>query len=363
MKESLVYFKDVVKSYDGTTIVVRKLNLSINEGEFVTLLGPSGSGKTTCLMMLAGFESVTEGDIFIDGKTINRIPPNKRNLGMVFQDYALFPHMTVGENLAFPLEVRKKSKNEIKEAIQNALSIVSLTGFENRRISQLSGGQKQRVAVSRALIFNPKIILMDEPLGALDKNLREELQIELKHLHESLGSTFIYVTHDQGEALTMSDRIAVFSDGVIQQYATPQDLWESPQNSFVASFIGENNQLPATVESVRNGICIARLSSNGALVKAKAVKVSKKGQKTLLSVRPECIEVDMKRSTKDSSRVKGKIKEIIYMGDHRKMRLDVEGNDKFIIRVSRKQIHRQLNVGDAVFVGWQAADCNALDAA
>ena len=362
MAKSFVSFKGVKKSYDGRTLVIRNLNLDIAKGEFVTLLGPSGSGKTTCLMMLAGFESVTEGEILIAGNPISNIPPNKRNLGMVFQDYALFPHMTVGENLSFPLEIRKKSKTEIAEAIESALTKVSLQGYENRRISQLSGGQKQRVAVSRALIFNPEIILMDEPLGALDKNLREEMQIELKHLHASLGSTFIYVTHDQGEALTMSNRIAVFNDGEIQQYATPHDLWEKPQNSFVASFIGENNQLPATVESIKNGQCSVRLLKNGTRVKATPVKVAKAGEKTLLSIRPECIRVDIKKDGTDLSQVQGRIKEIIYMGDHQRIRLDVEGNDKFIIKISSKAVQRRFKVNESIYLGWNAADCHALDA-
>lgn len=363
MEQDCVCFKGVKKSYDGRSLVIRNLNLDIAQGEFVTLLGPSGSGKTTCLMMLAGFESVTEGEILIKGKPINNIPPNKRNLGMVFQDYALFPHMTVSENLSFPLEIRKKSSTEIAAAIDKALARVSLQGYENRRISQLSGGQKQRVAVSRALIFNPEIVLMDEPLGALDKTLREELQIELKHLHESLGSTFIYVTHDQSEALTMSNRIAVFNDGKIQQYATPQDLWEKPQNSFVASFIGENNQLPATVESVKNGKCIVRLTKNGTRVNATAVAVAKAGEPTLLSIRPECILVDAAQNTPALSRVQGQVKEIIYMGDHQRIRLDVEGNDKFIIKISNKAIQRQFKVDESIYLGWNAADCHALDAA
>ena len=207
-KEHFVRFEKVDKSYDGKVLVVKGLDLDIAEGEFITMLGPSGSGKTTCLMMLAGFETATNGKIYLDDNEISNIPPHKRGIGMVFQNYALFPHMTVYENLAFPLRVRKIPKDETNKKIDKALSMVSLRGFESRMPMQLSGGQQQRVAVARALVFDPQVVLMDEPLGALDKNLRESMQYEIKHIHESIGVTVVYVTHDQGEALTMSNRIA-----------------------------------------------------------------------------------------------------------------------------------------------------------
>ena len=207
------------------------------------MLGPSGSGKTTCLMMLAGFEPTTNGTIYLKDKPINNVPPHKRGIGMVFQNYALFPHMTVAENLAFPLEVRKMDKSEREAKVNRALDMVQLGEFGNRRPMQLSGGQQQRVAVARSLVFDPDLVLMDEPLGALDKNLREQMQYEIKHLHEELGLTVVYVTHDQTEALTMSNRIAVFDDGVVQQCASPENLYEKPENAFVANFIGENNRL------------------------------------------------------------------------------------------------------------------------
>ena len=229
-----VRFKEVQKSYDGETLVVKNLNLDIPRGEFVTMLGPSGSGKTTCLMMLAGFEPATHGEIYLGDRPINAVPPHKRGIGMVFQNYALFPHMTVNENLAFPLEVRRMSKSEIASRVKRALDMVQLGAFGERRPAQLSGGQQQRVAVARALVFDPDLVLMDEPLGALDKQLREQMQYEIKHIHESLGVTVVYVTHDQAEALTMSNRIAVFDDGVIQQLASPSDLYERPENAFVA---------------------------------------------------------------------------------------------------------------------------------
>ena len=248
-----VKFDKVDKSYDGKVLVVKDLKLDIAEGEFITMLGPSGSGKTTCLMMLAGFETPTNGEIYLDGNAISSIPPHKRGIGMVFQNYALFPHMTVYENLAFPLRVRKIPKDEADKKIDKALSMVSLQGFAQRMPGQLSGGQQQRVAVARSLVFDPQLVLMDEPLGALDKNLRESMQYEIKHIHESIGVTVVYVTHDQSEALTMSNRIAVFNDGKVQQLSSPDELYEKPVNSFVAEFIGENNTFAGEVSDISGG--------------------------------------------------------------------------------------------------------------
>ena len=256
-----VKFDKVDKSYDGKVLVVKDLNLNISEGEFITMLGPSGSGKTTCLMMLAGFETPTNGEIYLDSNPISNIPPHKRGIGMVFQNYALFPHMTVYENLAFPLRVRKVQKDEIDKKVDKALSMVSLSGFESRMPAQLSGGQQQRVAVARALVFDPAVVLMDEPLGALDKNLRESMQYEIKHIHENIGVTVVYVTHDQGEALTMSNRIAVFNDGKVQQLSSPDKLYEEPVNSFVAEFIGENNTFGGEVTDISKDVCKVKLQN------------------------------------------------------------------------------------------------------
>ena len=227
-KNAFVEFERVQKSYDGETLVVKDLNLTLSQGEFLTMLGPSGSGKTTCLMMLAGFETATHGDIRLDGVSINNIPPHKRGIGMVFQNYALFPHMTVAENLSFPLEVRKIGKSDREQKIMRALGMVQMQDFASRRPTQLSGGQQQRIALARALVFEPELVLMDEPLGALDKQLRETLQFEITRLAHELGITTVYVTHDQTEALTMSDRVAVFDDGRIQQLDSPDKLYEEP---------------------------------------------------------------------------------------------------------------------------------------
>lgn len=361
-KDILVSFARVKKSFDGENLVVKNLNLDIKTGEFVTLLGPSGSGKTTCLMMLAGFESVTSGEIKIDDQSIQDIPPNKRNIGMVFQDYALFPHMTVSENLSFPLEIRKLSKKEIKQKVGDALQMVSLAEYEGRKIGQLSGGQKQRIAVARALIFRPKIILMDEPLGALDKNLREEMQFELMHLHDSLGITFIYVTHDQSEAITMSDRIAVFDDGEIQQYDTPTNVWEKPQNSFVAFFIGENNSLPGKVKKIDKNIGSIALET-GEVIQAQAVNVAKSGESCSVAIRPERILIGdeaTKAKGPNYSHIKGKILEIIYMGDHTRIRMLVAASQSFIIKLANSKKHGSYKLGENIPLAWKNEDGRAL---
>ncbi|WP_201325801.1 ABC transporter ATP-binding protein, partial [Burkholderia sp. E168m23] len=245
-----ISFVGVSKSYDGRHAVVDGLDLDIARGEFVSLLGPSGSGKTTTLMMLAGFETPTDGTILLDGHRLDDKPPHQRDIGMVFQNYALFPHLTIAENVAFPLSVRKTAREERKQRVQRALDMVELSHLASRRPAQLSGGQQQRVALARALVFEPRVVLMDEPLGALDKRLRETMQYEIMRLHRDLSLTIVYVTHDQNEALTMSNRVAVFSDGRIQQAATPTELYENAQNAFVANFVGENNGLAGRISAL-----------------------------------------------------------------------------------------------------------------
>jgi putative spermidine/putrescine transport system ATP-binding protein len=357
--EYLVRFEKVQKSYDGETLVVKNLNLDIAKGEFLTMLGPSGSGKTTCLMMLAGFEPATHGEIYLNEKPINNVPPHRRGVGMVFQNYALFPHMTVGENLAFPLNVRKMSKSETEERTKRALDMVQLGSFGDRRPMQLSGGQQQRVAVARALVFDPELVLMDEPLGALDKQLREQMQFEIKHIHDNLGVTVVYVTHDQSEALTMSNRIAVFNDGVIQQLAPPDELYERPLNAFVAQFIGENNMLHGTVKSMNGDSCEVTLGS-GDVVNALKVNVSGVGERTTLSLRPERVEVDPDPG-KYPNEFEGKVQELIYLGDHIRTRASVSGHDDFVVKVANSSKHASLKEGATVKFGWTMEDCRALD--
>jgi putative spermidine/putrescine transport system ATP-binding protein len=360
VSDVLVSFRDVEKSYDGERLVVKKLNLDVARGEFLTLLGPSGSGKTTCLMMLAGFESVTEGEIFLEGRRINDVPPYRRGIGIVFQNYALFPHMTVSENVAFPLAARKVPRSEIATRVARALDIVQLGGLGARRPAQLSGGQQQRVAVARALVFEPRLVLMDEPLGALDRQLREQMQYEIKHIHDRLGVTVVYVTHDQGEALTMSDRIAVFDDGVVQQLASPAVLYEQPANAFVARFIGENNRLVGTVSAVDGEHCTVRLAS-GDTVEALAVNIGGAGSTTTLSLRPERIQLAPERGS-CRNRFDARIEELIYLGDHIRVRLAVCGRDDFIVKMPNVRPRADLEVGKVIAVGWQSEDCRALDA-
>ncbi|MDE2790342.1 MAG: ABC transporter ATP-binding protein [Paracoccaceae bacterium] len=353
-----VIFDGVQKSYDGETLVVRDLNLDIGRGEFLTLLGPSGSGKTTCLMMLAGFETATHGEIRLGGKPINNIPPHRRGIGMVFQNYALFPHLTVGENLSFPLEVRDMPKAVREEKVRRALDMVQMGGFASRRPAQLSGGQQQRIALARALVFEPELVLMDEPLGALDKQLREHMQLEIKHLHERLGVTVVYVTHDQSEALTMSDRIAVFNDGVIQQLSLPDDLYERPENAFVAQFIGENNRLLGTVEGIDGNHALVILD-DGSKKRALAVNCGDGGSRTTLSIRPE--RVALGGDGNEANVTEGDVLELIYLGDHVRCRMNVHGNDEFVLKLPNTSGHARLTVGETVKVSWAVEDCRALD--
>jgi putative spermidine/putrescine transport system ATP-binding protein len=359
--ESFVSFEQVQKSYDGETLVVKDLNLAIKKGEFLTMLGPSGSGKTTCLMMLAGFETATHGEIRLAGRPINNIPPNKRGIGMVFQNYALFPHMTIGENLAFPLQVRKMDKATIDAKVKRALDMVQMGAFSGRRPAQLSGGQQQRIALARALVFEPELVLMDEPLGALDKQLREHMQFEIKHLHQRLGVTVVYVTHDQSEALTMSDRVAVFNDGRIQQLAAPEDLYERPTNSFVAQFIGENNTLAGSVENIDSERCTVRLG-DGSVIDALPVNVTKPGDRTLVSIRPERVEFRADRMPAHTHKLEAEVIEFIYMGDSYRTRLNVAGNNNFIMKCRNAIDQRRLSPGEKVVIGWHVADCRALEA-
>jgi putative spermidine/putrescine transport system ATP-binding protein len=356
--EAYVQFRDVQKSYDGETLVVKNLNLEVARGEFLTLLGPSGSGKTTCLMMLAGFEAATHGHIVLDGRPIDNVPPYRREIGMVFQNYALFPHMTVNENLAFPLEVRGIARAEIEQRVRAVLDMVQLGAFGHRRPAQLSGGQQQRVAVARALVFEPKLVLMDEPLGALDKQLREQMQYEIKHLHEHLGVTVVYVTHDQSEALTMSNRIAVFNDGVIQQLATPEDLYERPQNAFVAQFIGENNRLSGKVAGVSGQTCVVEVE--GGAVHALTVGVDRVGSRSILSLRPERVLIDPAPAS-CPNRFEARVRELIYHGDHTRLRVRACGCEDFIIKLPNAGDRAHLEVGASITIGWRVEDCRALN--
>ncbi len=354
-----VQFRNVQKSYDGETLIVKNLNVNIRRGEFLTLLGPSGSGKTTSLMMLAGFETATSGEITLGGKLLNNQPPHKRDIGMVFQNYALFPHMTVAENVAFPLFVRRLSKADVKEKVQEALSMIKMESFGHRYPAQLSGGQQQRVALARALVFEPKLVLMDEPLGALDKQLREHMQMEIKQLHEKFGLTIVYVTHDQSEALTMSDRVAVFHKGEIQQIDSPKVLYEEPSNAFVAQFIGENNRLFGHVESIDGQHCKVRMP-DGQQLSAQAINVSAPGEQTTLSIRPERILLGAAAQQCDNV-AQGQVRDFIYLGDHIRVCMNMCGSSDFIVKMPVSQFDTSIKMGDVLSVGWQSQHARALD--
>ena len=325
------------KTYDGENLVVKQLDLDIYRGEFLTLLGPSGSGKTTCLMMLAGFEFPTSGEIRLDGKLLNRVPPHKRDIGMVFQNYALFPHMTVAQNVGYPLQVRGIGGEARKRQVAEALQMVRMEAFGERFPAQLSGGQQQRIALARALVFKPQLVLMDEPLGALDKQLREHMQLELKALHRQLGVTFVYVTHDQGEALTMSDRVAVFDQGIIQQLDPVGSLYETPRNAFVASFIGDSNRLQGRIgpneASQAAGHCTLQLPDGHVLRGVRVADAATAGQPATASIRPERMRLAEAAQTSTGNVLRGQAAGIIYFGDHVRLQCDIAGQPQCFVKV------------------------------
>ncbi|WP_261843903.1 ABC transporter ATP-binding protein [Aliamphritea ceti] len=348
--DQYVRFVNVKKSYDQQNLVVKNFNLDIKKGEFVTLLGPSGSGKTTCLMMLAGFEDVTSGDILIDGNPVNDIAPYHRNIGMVFQTYALFPHMTISENLAYPLKVRKITASEVDRRVKEALALVELADFGKRYPGQLSGGQKQRVALARSLIFEPSIVLMDEPLGALDKNLREQMQFEIKRLHEDLGFTAIYVTHDQTEALTMSDRIAVFDDGIVKQCAAPDVLYEQPSCAFVADFIGENNHIPGTVTRVDTGEAEIRLA-DGTLTTTQNPNCPNVGEDCVVTIRPENLFI-AKEGQLLANSVEANFITRLYVGDSIRYFFRLSDGSEIMVKTLNDQDAPHIAAGSTVQLTW-----------
>ncbi|HHH39311.1 MAG TPA: ABC transporter ATP-binding protein [Sedimenticola sp.] len=354
-----VRFIDVKKSYDQKHLVVKNFNLDIRKGEFVTLLGPSGSGKTTCLMMLAGFEDVTSGSILVDGHSVVEVAPYNRNIGMVFQHYALFPHMTIGENLAYPLQVRRIARKEIGRRVRETLELVELGAFEKRYPGQLSGGQQQRVALARALIFEPSIVLMDEPLGALDKNLREQMQFEIKRLHESIGFTAIYVTHDQTEALTMSDRIAVFDDGVVQQCATPEVLYERPANAFVADFIGENNHIDGTVRGLGDGLARVELC-DGTRVEALDINAPAVGEPCRVSIRPENFFIDRPDPQRPNA-LSAQFVLNLYIGDSIHYYFKLDDGTEIMVKVLNDHESPKLAAGERAELSWATDRGLALD--
>jgi len=346
----------------GDVKAVDNISLSIQKGEFLTLLGPSGSGKTTTLNMIAGFEIPSRGEILLENEDITTVAPNNRGIGMVFQNYALFPHMTVSNNIAFPLKMRKMPGGEIRQSIRDALELVKLPGFEGRYPHQLSGGQQQRIALARALVFKPKILLMDEPLGALDKKLRDHMRLEIKHLHESLNITVIYVTHDQEEALTMSNRIAIMNEGKIIQLDTPLQLYESPASLFVAGFIGESNFLEgrvATTEGDRTAI----VTREGLTVWVKRLNQLDSAEEVAVAIRPEKIQILSNETGVPGdiiNRFTGRIEEIVYVGEARIYRISLAAGVIVEVKVQSGPDVKNYRIGGDIQIGWRTRHGLAL---
>ena len=352
---------NVIKLF-GNVKAVDNVSLDIEHGEFLTLLGPSGSGKTTTLNMIAGFEIPTNGEILLENEDITTVAPNNRGIGMVFQNYALFPHMTVFDNIAFPLKMRKIPSDKIRKMTREALELVKLPGFESRYPHQLSGGQQQRIALARAIVFQPKILLMDEPLGALDKKLRDHMRLEIKHLQESLNITVIYVTHDQEEALTMSDRIAIMNYGKIIQLDTPVELYESPENLFVADFIGESNFLQGRVAEV-NGDSASIETRQGLKVWVRQRTRIEPNEEISVAVRPEKIQILSGENNDQSeivNRYTGKIEEIVYVGEARIYRISLAPEVIINAKVQSGPDVQKYDIGDSIVVGWRTRHGLAL---
>jgi putative spermidine/putrescine transport system ATP-binding protein len=345
-----------LSKYYGSFAAVSNLSLRIEPGELVSLLGPSGSGKTTVLSSIAGFVAPSEGQILVDGAPIQHLPPERRNIGLVFQNYALFPHMTVAENVAFPLQMRPVPKSKIAEAVRMALDAVQMGSFSHRFPSQLSGGQQQRTALARALVFNPPVLLLDEPLSALDKKLRESMQIELKRLHAKTATTMIYVTHDQDEALLLSDRVAVMNGGKLEQIAAPAEVYNRPANRFVADFVGQSNFLDATVMR-RAGEGMELLTAGGNRIVATAgQQQGATNAKVCLMVRPERVAVGRTADT-IPNRYRGTISEKFFLGGSMKLRVLLPGGESVLAScTSAEDLELSHAVGDELSVGWQPGD-------
>ncbi|MVA23865.1 ABC transporter ATP-binding protein [Agrobacterium vitis] len=341
----------VTKLY-GQSAAVKDLDLHVKSGRFVTLLGASGSGKTTTLMMLAGFTFPTSGHIRIGGKDVTSLPPGKRDLGVVFQNYSLFPHMTVAQNLAFPLEMRGRSKAEIERLVRETLDVVHLGKMADRYPRQLSGGQQQRVALARAIIFEPQALLMDEPLGALDKNLREHMQIEIKRLHASLGATIVFVTHDQEEALTMSDEIAVMQDGRIAQIADPKTIYERPDSRFVASFIGQSNFLKGKVEGNDGNTVTLRLA-DGSAIRCQGRPDLKIGEEASAVLRPERVSFGELATVAQGATLKGRVSDVLYLGHTIKLSVTLPDGSEIMTQSGAGTLGGSApETGSEVTIGW-----------
>ncbi len=349
MSETVILeMKNVNKSF-GANHVVHDLNMKIYEGEFLTILGSSGCGKTTILRMIGGFEFPTTGEVLFDGEDLGNKEPNARNINTVFQSYALFPHMNVYNNIAYGLKIKKMDKETIHKKVMNMLEMVQLSGFERRKISQLSGGQKQRIAISRALVNEPKILLLDEPLGALDLQLRKQMQIELKRLQRKLGITFVFVTHDQEEALLMSDRIAIMNGGYLEQIGTPKEIYSSPKTKFVANFIGESNTFEGVIDNINKDSAEIKLENGVAKVKNIGLR---QDEIICTSIRPE--KTKWSKEKVDGFSIKGKVKDINYLGTTYKCNVILPNG--FEVKINNPNEEMVPHVNDDVYIYWNIDD-------
>ncbi|GFZ32013.1 spermidine/putrescine import ATP-binding protein PotA [Clostridium zeae] len=349
-EDVFLQLSNVSKSFDRGENVINDLNLDIRKGEFLTLLGPSGCGKTTTLRMIAGFETPSAGDIVIDGDNMTDKSPHERCVNTVFQNYALFPHMNIFDNIAFGLKMKKVSKSDIKSKVAEMLAMVQLEGFENRMPSQLSGGQMQRVAIARAIVNNPKVLLLDEPLGALDLKLRKQMQLELKHLQKQLGITFVFVTHDQEEALTMSDRIVVMNKGIIEQIGTPEELYENPKTRFVADFLGETNLLDGEAIKIKEAEVLLNLEQEQDIIRIPN-KNYEIGEKFTVSIRPERITIKENPEENDVW-LQCKFKERIYIGSSVKTVMLLKNGKEIVVNEPIGHDFKFKDFDKDVFVTW-----------
>ncbi|HWR07733.1 ABC transporter ATP-binding protein [Sporomusa sp.] len=350
---------NLTKRYDSN-LVLNNINLSIEQGTFLSLLGPSGCGKTTTLKIVAGFESPDAGEVFVAGEVYNNLPVYHRNVGMVFQSYALFPHMTIEQNIAFGLEQRKIDRVTIKKQVAEAIDMVQLTGLEKRKPKQLSGGQQQRVALARALVIKPRLLLLDESLSALDKKLRVDMQVELRQIQKRVGITTIFVTHDQEEALTLSDKIAVMKDGNIVQLDAPHVVYEQPCNMFVAGFLGQSNFFTGVIKAIDNGnYCLELKNGDHIQIAAAAGAARRPGQACILAVRPERIRLEAERP-EGKPGLCGRIKFITYAGNISNFRVEVMGAE-VIVQLQNSFSGERFNTGDKVYLTWDQAGSVLLD--
>lgn len=358
MADPILTLSGVSKKYHGK-YVVDNVALQVKKGDFLTLLGPSGAGKTTVLKLIAGFENISDGCIYLNNENIDDIPANKRNFGMMFQNYALFPHMTVEENIAYPLKLRRYSKADIKSNVRRMLAMVKMSEYGDRYPRQLSGGQQQRVALARAIVFNPPVLLLDEPMAALDKQLRKLMQIEIKRIHDELGLTTISVTHDQEEALTMATRVCVMHNGKVKQIDTPSGIYDRPADTFIANFIGESTVLQAKVEQKRPDHKLeATLVCDGTRIELQDMNFSvNPGDIVTVIIRPE--KVKMVENDYDGLKFSGTLKHLIYMGDAFKLIVMTDSGLEFKVKTfSRGQ--KNLQVGDEILIGLRDSDLVAV---